>query len=379
MKSKKIILVFMIVLAILGAFCLLIMLLNIISPTQNENLNNNNNNPISSPVSSPDNIIKIPLNDRTAYKYVEITTDDTILMKNDKGEKIVINLERKNWKNLKWSPDGKKVSVLGNTGEGIFNMFIFDLYSENWTKITNYLSNDSGILSYFWKDSSTILYVAKTDSNLWLHSFNYTSGELLKLNIIQGVINDVSNNKKRIILKSTVTGSEIPNFYITDGSGVLIYKFDKIANEKGRLLVITDVIFSRDPDKLLLETTFLGNTFLYEADFGSIVAKPIDSLLSFNSLCTTDEAKFLGYDYVTTENNLKIISLDISNLNFKTIVEKNFDTAITIIPDKTVCVEDGSVLLNLTVAGKNTWYVLNNDKIEEVGIFLNAKEISIRQ
>ena len=59
------------------------------------------------------NTIDLGGEDDKEYKYAAITFEDVITLFTETGEELEINLNRQEWKNLKWSPENKFLSALG--------------------------------------------------------------------------------------------------------------------------------------------------------------------------------------------------------------------------------------------------------------------------
>src|SRR5258706_5344329 len=161
-------------------------------------MSGNNNTPVSSPASSPTdgtNVIIINSGDAKEFINATITTDDTIILKNNKADKLIIQLERKHWKNLQWSPSSNLLAVMGETTSGVFDIYIYNLNDKSWSKATDYSNFSNGVDSYYWIDNKMILYTQGTAPERWLHKFNYLSKEIVKLEHIDGTIDSLSPDK----------------------------------------------------------------------------------------------------------------------------------------------------------------------------------------
>ena len=79
--------------------------------------NPNNNNPIS----SPGGIVNPDENMLDRYTYALINNNDNIKLKTELGEELLINIDEKDWKDIKWSTEGDNVAVLGQTKPDIYH------------------------------------------------------------------------------------------------------------------------------------------------------------------------------------------------------------------------------------------------------------------
>src|SRR5688572_4670612 len=112
--EKKMILLAFITLVIVGSLCALFAAVSMITTPRP----GTNPPPTSFPVSSgqlPGNIITVGTDKNKIYKFATITTEDTIELRNGMGEKFIIGLDHRKWKDVKWAPNSILVSVLGET------------------------------------------------------------------------------------------------------------------------------------------------------------------------------------------------------------------------------------------------------------------------
>jgi len=159
-------------------------------------------NPISKPVSVPgETIISIDQGDVNNFDIAVINADDTIDLKNTKGERIPIQLDKNSWKDLKWSPDGKLLSVLGKTGDNIFDLFVFNLSTKAWKRATQFSQSTIGLSSYLWRDSNVILFTQGIPGEHWIHQYVYNSGEITKLNRTEGELFTIALDAKSMVVK----------------------------------------------------------------------------------------------------------------------------------------------------------------------------------
>jgi len=369
MSHKKLIIIAFIIFIITTTLCILISL------AQTGTSDNISNNPSSYPLSytKPDNIIKISSNNYTGSKYAVITRDDTIELKNEVGDKFIIGLDHRQWKNIKWSPDNNLIGILGKDDFNKYDLYIYNIANQIWFKATNFEKFDTGIESFEWNNNQTVLFIQGVNPDRWLNRFNYASqSEILKLSrIFQGNIISISKDRKYLLVQNNL------QFTLIDNSGGIITSFDNIIDDKGDKLNISNVILSQDNDKLLLQTL---SGEIYKLELGSNRAINITLKDKFNSICDINEDVFLGYNYNKEQKNLSILNLNIKEqqlTNSAEILLKNFDN---INLDKTQCYDNNNLLLYIKLTNSKipSWYRIKDKSLEEVFIFKDINEISVR-
>jgi len=203
----------------------------------------NTNQPI--PISYPDpsvNTIRIVPKSLEKYIYATISAEDTIVLKDISNEKRAINLEHKKWKDIKWNPDYTLISVFGESQEGKYNLYIYNLATERWDQVTSY--SDYAVDQYFWYNNDQINFVQGATDQRWLHSYKYsTRSQILKLNLVRGDLVRTNEDKKIMVFKD---GSE---FILRDAKGALIMP---VSEAKLNFTVI-DVIVLSDISQIVLE------------------------------------------------------------------------------------------------------------------------------
>jgi hypothetical protein len=152
------------------------------------------------------------------YKLV-FETDDEVLKLLNNGDLITINLNRRRWKNINFSPNGTKIALLGQS-DGIYDIFVYDIDSLEWGQLTFYSFNSlPSVRSFLWFDDVNILFTQGEKGDVWLHRLNLDSNEILKISKVNGDLVDLNLEKNRLIFQDDNSG-----FFIATIDGALMYK-----------------------------------------------------------------------------------------------------------------------------------------------------------
>lgn len=304
------------------------------------------------------------------YTYALVNSTDNIKLKTELGEELLINLERKNWRDIKWSKEGSNVAVLGETKPDIFNLFLYDLNEKRWIQITNF--ETTGVTSYDWVDDDTILF---TEGG-WLHRYKYsTISEVLKINQIDATLISISPNRSTIIMQD-----EGGTFYVLSIEGKLLFTLNRIGFDGGEgFIIIQRVYYSKDSETLLFLTQdnriFSWNLGDASATEVSLTAEENSTLSSANIMCSVEVDKFTMFslsDLMLDFYSLDLIENELTNiasdeLEFP-ISEFNFNCSQ----------EDTKILFNIVDEEGIKWYQLEDAEIEKLVILDEAKFLDFR-
>lgn len=315
MKSKSLILILFLCIVFGFAGILLLALLPAVSkdPDTSEDLN-----PISYPSGGKIDIFDGSNLNNSYGEYAAINSNDTISIYNGEEDPLVINIEKKNWKKIEWSPDGNLISVLGETSPTIFNLFIYDLKDKNWYQATFF--EESSVLSYSWTDSDTLYFTQGENPDKWLYKYSYSAKtQNLKFAKVNGDIHEFSKDSKIAILQNS-ENTEFDYQIISIKTANDLYRLtywkegeDFINPEK--------VLFSSDGNFLSLTDMGLEGVNLYKSDFGSNEAMVIDSFKNYFPICATLEDTFLAYKF---DEALETVSLSYLSLDKEVEEEVGF-------------------------------------------------------
>jgi len=327
-------------------------------------------NPISKPVSVPgETIISIDQGDVNNFDIAVINADDTIDLKNTKGERIPIQLDKNSWKDLKWSPDGKLLSVLGKTGDNIFDLFVFNLSTKIWKRATQFSQSTIGLSSYLWRDSNVILFTQGIPGEHWIHQYVYNSGEITKLNRTEGELFTIALDAKSMVVKLN-NNNDTTSFAFFKTDGTLIYNLSKVSDTTSNLpIIISNITYTTSSDNIVL-TSQEGK--LYKHIFGNSNAIEITKAAGFTPICGVTDKIVLGLqkssegkiflDTISTENT--------SLINIASMESKGKDIDFS----KTKCYKVNNTALNID----GIWYMADGNEFKGFTVIQTTKEVAFR-
>jgi hypothetical protein len=365
MKDKKVIFIGVIALVICIVLLATILLLSLLSGMNNTN---NTNPPVSTPVSLPVNIIDLTNAPGGRFEYAVIRPDDTIELKNKMNERFIIGLEKREWKSLSWSPDGKLVAALGKSAEDIYDIYIYNIESKTWSTATDYRNFEDGVDQYVWTDNNTILYTQGQAPNRWLHRFNYLSKEILKASNILGNIVSVSPNRNFVVIKDTVSAPEV-----YDSNGV---KLTTVANirdlETQSPIAFSQVEFFKDSDKILAKT--LTDSY-YKMNLGDTNAVVTTLPSTYQTLCSLSDNSFGVFDI--DGNTLTYATFNSRDDLLNILVEEEFKKPFSINKELSYCINSTAYIKVEFTDLTTKWYKLTNTTLEEDLVLVDNIETAI--
>lgn len=343
MKGKKTILI-----GVVGLLISIVVLILIALLSQLPINNNGTDTPISVPVSTPNiNVIDFNNSNGGAFEYAMIKQDDTIELRNKVNEKFIIGLQKKEWKSLQWSPDGKLISALGKSTDTIYDIYIYNTTRQEWNQVTDYKNFNTGVDQYTWVDNNTILFTHGEEPNRWLHRYNYISKETLKVSNIVGDMVSVSPDLKYLVIKSNDTAPEI---YNAMGLQVQILNTIKNAETEGAIAFETVNFFSNSEKILALD--IYGD--YYKFNLGDSTAVKTTLTSDYTVTCSRTENSFNAY--LITSNTVSYGIYSSRDDQFNILGEEAFKLSFAIDNDHSYCA-NGSVYLKLIFAdGSTQWY-----------------------
>lgn len=318
--------------------------------------------PPSFPASYPNGIdVDIDTNpSNITYKYALISKDDFVLLRNDSQE-LYINLEKKNWKGIRFSPNGNLVAVLGQTQKDIFDLFIYNIKDKKWTQATKFSQANSGLDNFVWENDSLIYFVQGTSEDRWIHSYNYISGEIIKIEKVFGEI--ISSNKKAV----NIVVNDVDKFKVYDKELNLLDEVDKVQEIEGVDYVFTG-IYADYGEKFYLT----NSTQYYEYNITNFEDKISPTQFEEIPLCQNAESSI--YTLAQTTESIKINNLNIdfnsSTLILESELSLNFDQGKLV--NKTLCFAD-----KIYFFIDNSVYNIDNNKFSVVKVFENSTDFDI--
>lgn len=311
--------------------------------------------PVSSPT-GPDNIVDIGPEDEKEFTFAVITNEDIIELRNLLGEKQIINLEKRNWKDIRWSPNNDTIAVRGlsDRENGVYDIYLFDIQLRNWSKLSNYDLVGEGISSFEWVDDEIIYFKQGSEGDSWIHSLDVRaqSNSIIKLYRVDGEIYSFYKKNGEIILRNN--------------GGLFVYSIDNTLRALDRIFYregetdlsidIIDVKFGRD-DEVIFQSS--DNKIVIsdglDESFGEIINSTGDIL------CIRDTALS-----VLEQSGVRII--DINNVSIFSF----FESELPINARGAVCYNNSGVLIQL---GELEWIFVEDGDFEVAQFALNSDEI----
>lgn len=312
---------------------------------------------VSSPVPNP--VIDIETQRLKAYQYAVITASDTIELRNSQGQKLVINLDKKKWKDIKWSSDKSFVSVLGESSAGIYDLYIYSLASKNWRQSTSYTSSGVGIDSYIWRGDDSVFFTQGKKPDYWFHRYNFSSNEIQKLERVDGAIYAISPDETVIAIKIQDPGLD-PEFAFIALDGSLLYKLNA-SDSNNSLIQVERLVFTTNSDKLVLQSK---QKQFYGHDFGTSRGTLVTNGQNLTLLCGVNEVVVLGVEQREVNKTLTYSTLNIQTDLPKLVATETFDEGKEFDFDKSVCFDTNNVILKQKEG--NIWYTQENSEIIEL-------------
>jgi len=311
------------------------------------------------------NTIDLGGEDDKEYKYAAITFEDVITLFTETGEELEINLNRQEWKNLKWSPENKFLSALGKEeGSENFDLNIYTKDGKKWELITNYFNTNIGVSNYIWQSEQAIYFNQGLQNDNWLHRFIYpTVAEIFKLSRIDGVIENLSPNKDLLLYKMNNGGFKVYN---------LLGEEQWDLTSLMQSLRGTKVLFSGDQSRVLI----LGqnSSKLYKVAYQGTTSEEV-ILQDFIPVCSVNADNFIGYIYDSFTGDFNVTNLNIKDGTEAIIATKNLANAV-VYPETIECIGINSLLLKTFDAeAKEQWFKISPEGFLELPYLDGSKEV----
>ncbi len=334
---------------ITGVVIALVILLVMLFLSQISNTPDTNNTTVSSPISNPDvNIIDLNNPKGGAFEFAVIRPDDTIELRNKLNEKFIIGLEKRTWKSLEWSPDGKLIAVLGKSTDSIYDIYIYNLAQKGWSKATDFKNFNTGVDQFMWVENNTILFTQGENPTRWLHRFNYISKEILKVANITGDITAQSPDLKYIVIKAN---DSIPQVFNSAGELQEFPLGSMTDAETENPIALDQIMFFSNSEKAIAKDVY-GDYYKFNLGDSTAVKTTVNK--SNSLICSLTENSFSGY--FITSNTLSYGSYSSRDNVFNILGEEAFKLSFTIDNNLSYCA-NGSIYLKLLFEdGTTQWY-----------------------
>lgn len=133
-----------------------------------------------------------------ANNYVYVSYSDDSYMP--------VNLSDKSWKDVKISPNGKQLAIIGKENGGSNDLYVYNLSNFNFNKMTFFQNEASGVTDFYWVDDRVIAF----HQDEWLHSLNTTSREIVKIQ--SGISNLVGIAGQSVAMNNSQNSGMIYDF-----------------------------------------------------------------------------------------------------------------------------------------------------------------------
>lgn len=362
MKDRKLIFVSCLGLFLIVALCFILFFLF-------GSFNRSNNIPVSYPT-GPDNIVELNPEDEADFDFAVITDEGTIELRNQLNETSIINLEKKSWHNISWSPDNKHIAVLGETEEDVFNIFVYTVEGKKWSQLSFYTESSGGVGSFGWVTPSNIYFIQGLENDTWLHTLNIDAqaNSIVKINKQSGSIVRVSDDGNNLVIKDGAS------FKIVSVIGATVNVLSSITFENSSNQSvsepITDVYFPDNSAQVIYWTSNSNNIIAdIDASSGTLLSN-----LSNATICTRKDS-LTGYK--VNGNSLEVSEGNINNeltATYKLELSKAFEVNRV----KSICYNSDNFLINLSISGNQRWYFQDGGKMEVTTVGTKAIEITAK-
>jgi hypothetical protein len=372
-------------------------------PTSKNNGNGNSSTSTTSSAQSSTTSSAALQDPAIAQKYdlVGVKGDDTVaVISSSDNTEIVINLEHKQWKDPKWSPDGKYISVLAKstldssssaTSSGqsadVYDLFIYSLVDNKWMQTTAYTQLEHGITGYSWQDGSIIAFTQGVTPDNWMHNYNVTSNEISKLFKVEGSFSAYEDKPVRYITRDSVDATLGQVYRVYSNTGQIEFTFVGRAVQANSK--ITNLIPGSDNAEFAI---FLDSPKVYFWSFnkpefnaptlgftGTDANVPMNPA-TLNLICAQNS----GYFAWTLSNDSKKFFLVkvTSDGAFSLVQSLSTTNPLQVDSASSNCIA-GKVLAKTFIAnGSNQsdrkWYLLSDKEIKEIVAARSYPELRIR-
>lgn len=131
-------------------------------------------NPISFPSESSSEIKFQQIFEQPVYTFIR---DGYVYVSYSDSSYTPVNIRDMNWRNIKISPDGKKLAIIGHEADKKDDIYTYNLQTLELKKATFFQDEQTGIQEFYWITDSVLAFF----QDGWLHRLNADSGEVLKI------------------------------------------------------------------------------------------------------------------------------------------------------------------------------------------------------
>ena len=302
--------------------------------------------------------------------FASIMNDGTVIVFNQEGDSLVIEINDFRWSKIKWSPDNNYLSLIG-INNGLENIFLYNIEENLGEWITNFNSeNDEiGVKSYLWVDTQNIFYVGGSQNNSWLSRYNIkTKQERFKVKQINGELLEVleAPTESLVLLQE--------DFLLLDLEGNTVENLNQLFPSAEE---IKSVYFANNNNLVFAEVVNKFNdTIYYSYDLNKKEESSEQILQNVKILCRKSEL-VIGVRLLPLFSEFRIVSFNAGDKKEDLIyVQQNIDL------DKLKefkCNSTDNVIFSKYLANKEEnnieWNSIKDQKISTIDFLKETKEV----
>ncbi len=197
---------------------------------------NDESNPISFSVEDSVSTSFVLKNEKPLYVFIK---NKNIYINYDDESLMPVKLEDKEWSRVSLSPDKSNLVFLGKETGTVNDMYLYNIESKQFNKITFFENEPSGITSFFWLNDNLIAF----HQDQWLHTVNVDSREIIKVQ--SGVRDLVGITEERIFMNNTSNKAAVYDFAGNDFTDNFFSSEIKSVTqtEEGLFVILSDGTF----------------------------------------------------------------------------------------------------------------------------------------
>lgn len=317
----------------------------------------------------------IPIN--RDFRYAGISDKAAlVLIGTDETVESTIDLDDQSWREIRWSPEGDYVSVIGKTDEEANDdLLLYNPTSASWQVLTSFANAEAGIDNYFWETDSTIIFTQGAN-NKWMHRFDNANKELRKIFPVEGELYDYHN--ERFITKQDSGGELVFRVYGLEGS----YQTEVKASLFAEFEAITSVKVALEGSSVVISGTDAQNN-LYTVVYNYETREMVDFALSGNATYLCLNSFSSNYAFLdNAESNLVLKLWDPTTDQVSDIFQRLSANQNTVDAAAAQCVGDELII---KVTEQRTadsqiinWLRAGTTSGEEISAALNYQELNYR-
>lgn len=390
MKSKYFVIALVIFLPIIVLVLVAVMFM------QAGNMQNPNNS-VQTSTSIPNNSQNstTSLSNLINFQIAAVQTQGSVALTNLDSNQVVIQLDNRNWQSPKWQPKRDVLAVLADTNPGpqsssaasqsrntrpssqsatssnntnqpVYNLFMFSPAQNQWTQLTSYNQQTSGIKQFEWLNDTTIAFTQGIGVESWLHHLDYQNNQIVKVFKTEANLLGVKQEK---YLFEKNNFSEI---ILTNSTGEVLRSYNP--KQLGDNVEVVKIGLNTNAQLwMLLSFTSQQIMYLFTDDSTQIPTEILRVRLGAQKLIDVCELQNNFYFIQVIGNNLQIINLANINLPAATLV---VNQDINKLSTNIFCSKD-HIFIRVFGGESNQWYKFSGSELQVLPNFANIEQIAV--